>query len=248
MSQRYDRDDDLNLASLDFLGDSNVLRAQARRELDAAGGRIRPAAHHEGADRTDSIRVSVDAEGQVESVEITRGWQERIDPAGFPAALFEAYAAGVQKLITGSALAAFAKEEESGGDPFGLGRRPKSPFGPDERGTDRYARPRQVAEPEPDDRDWLAITRSTLDDLDDQLRRLDRIDIGLVAADDPERTLTSPHGHLTARIQGRGIAGITGDTQRIRGASTEQLRLEAIGLFRAVRAETGSHRAVSRGS
>ncbi|MFC6022322.1 hypothetical protein ACFP2T_39960 [Plantactinospora solaniradicis] len=231
MSQRYDRDDDLELANLDFLGDTDALRAQVRKMLDAAGGQVRPSARHEGADRTDSIRVAVDPEGRVESVGISGRWQERLDPDGFPAALFEAYGAGVQKLITAGALAAFAEEVAAGGDPFGPGRRPAEPDGrpvPSSPG------------PDPGDRDWLAMTRSTLADLDDQLRRLDRIDIGSAATDDRERTVRSPHGHLTARIQGRVIAGITGDSQRIRGAGSEQLRLEAMGMFRAVQSETGS--------
>lgn len=210
-SSRHGRGDDLELSSLDFLGETADLQAQVQRQVDppAAGRR-------QGADPSESVWISVDAEGRVEGVEISRSWRDRIEPDAFPAALFQAYTDGLRKMVDATAVAALASRPEPGG--------PVESERPAAAG---------VAEPPAGEREWLAATWALLHDLDDQLRRLDRITAVVEARDGGRTTVTSPHGYLAARMEGPAISEITGDVQRLRAAGTEQLRLEALALFRA---------------
>ncbi|MEQ4301172.1 hypothetical protein ABNF97_07235 [Plantactinospora sp. B6F1] len=224
MREQYGRDDNLELSRLDSLGDSDRLRADARRELTEAGERFVPPAHHEGADPSDSVWVTVDSDGRVESVDISRHWLDRLDAEGFPSALHAAYTSAVRKLVNASVLATLAAQEEIGRHPFAP---PNPPAG----------RPTPTPEPPApgpvDERDWLSQTWQAIEDIDEQLRRLDQISTDIEFRESREKILTSPEGHLTARINGGGVTTITGDPQSIRNASTEQLRLAALALFRA---------------
>jgi hypothetical protein len=211
----HSRGNDLELSSLDFLGATADLQAQAQEQIREASGTAPPTSQ-QGADPSDSVWVSIDAEGRVEDVDISRSWRDRIEPGAFPAALFEAYLDGVRKVVSAVAVDALASQEQTGGAP----------------GSDRPAATGS-AEPPADEREWLSATWSLLEEVDEQLRRLDRINATIEARDGRRTTLTSPHGYLSARIEGPAISEITGDVQRLRVAGTEQLRLEALALFRA---------------
>ncbi|MFK3985257.1 hypothetical protein ACI2K4_33395 [Micromonospora sp. NPDC050397] len=241
MAQRYGHDEGLTLARLDSLGDSEQLREEARRQLTQAGGSVHLSTHYEGTDRSNSIWVSVDPGGQVVGVELSRLWRERLEPAGFASALFESYGDAVRKLTNTTALAALAAREESGGRPFdpavpadaGSGTMPVTAAAGRSGGRPQ----RQPVPEEPvDEREWLASTWDLLEDINRRLRRLDRINSESTARESSEETLTSPHGHFTVRLRGRTIAGVTGDLHRVRGASDDQLRREALAVFRAAQA------------
>jgi hypothetical protein len=216
--------DDLELASLDFLGDADRRREEARKEMSEAGADGHPASSQEGADQTDSVWVCMDTEGRVQGIEISRHWRGRMEPGAFAAALFEAYVDAVRKLINRAAVAALASRQEAE-------VRLESDL-PSVAGS-RTVPPRRVPEPQVDEREWLAATWDLLAGIDDQLRRIDEINRKLDARDRRTTTLVSPQGYLTARIEGQAISEISGDAQRIRTAGDEQLRLEALALFRA---------------
>jgi hypothetical protein len=213
------RDDDLTLARLDVLGDSDGLRAQAEQLMRTAGGETRAPDHHEGADESDSIWVAVDARGRVESVDISRRWREQLGVGRFADGLFEAYTAAVGKSLTAAASAALSDEQE-----------PQAPAWPDASipGPDR-------AQPEPleDDRAWLATTWNALDGIDAELKRLTRMEADGVGAADHDTALSSPGGYLTVRLRGRTLVGISGNVTRIATADAQQLRLDALAALRA---------------
>ncbi|GIF98128.1 hypothetical protein [Catellatospora citrea] len=202
------------LASLDFLGDDQELRARARAEL-RADGESGSAERRPGAAASRAIRVITSARGLVEDVEVSRDWRKRLDPDRFADALFQAYAAALAQTVNAAALREFAASEQGG--------------------ALRHADTRRTsaASPEPpgDSRVWLASVWDTLRELDDTLHRLDR------GRPDGEgvRHVASPHGHLTATCRGRQVIAVGGDTRRIREADPQQLRTEALAVFRAAR-------------
>ena len=54
-----------------------------------------------------------------------------------------------------------------------------------------------------------------------------------------ESTVTSPFGYFTVRVQGRAVTGVTGDTRLIETAGREQLRRDALAVFRAAQRPHG---------
>jgi hypothetical protein len=221
----HGRHDDLALSSLDFLGESADLLARAQEQVREASGSPPPASQR-GADASDSVRVAIDAEGRVEGVEISPGWRDRIEPDAFPASLFDAYAGAVRKMVDAAAVAALRSQEGAG--------ETSEPARPATAGVAGPPATAGVAGPPADEREWLAATWSLLHDIDEQLRRLDQVNTAVEARDGRRATVASPHGYLTARMEGPAIREITGDVQRLRAAGTEQLRLEALALFRAI--------------
>lgn len=198
------------LASLDSVQDTERLRQQAEPVLREGRGRTRPGGPFDGADGSGSISVRVDDRARVVAVEIDRQWRERIEVSGFPQALFEAYTAAINDAFEAAAIASLAADHN---------RRPAAPPAP-------AAKP----SPETDDRDWLQRVWDTLDRNRAELRRLSEIDTSIRTRD---RTLTSPAGHLTFRLQGHALAGITGSVARIATADAQQLRHEALATFHA---------------
>ncbi|WP_144122483.1 hypothetical protein [Catellatospora sichuanensis] len=212
----YANGNDLALASLDFLGDDDELRERARAEQLAADGEPGPADRRQGVAASGAIRVTTSAQGLVDDVEVTRNWREHVDPDAFADALFEAYAAALAQTVNAAALREFAASEQDGG----LRRRPGT------RGT-------STASPEPpaDAQVWLATVWDTLRELDDTLHRLER---GRPEGESVRR-VASPHGLLTATCRGRQVTAVSGDARRIREADPQQLRTEALAVFRAAR-------------
>lgn len=223
--QRHRRDDSLELATLDFLGETADLYAQVQEQLREAGADPYPPRQQEGADQSDSVWVSIDAEGRADSVDVSRHWRDRMQPGAFPTALFEAYTDAVRKLVDATAVVALAAEG---------GPRDDAPGGT----TGSRTAPADVPEQPADEREWLVTVRQLLDGIDDQLRRLDRISTEIEVRDRRTATVTSPHGYLTAKTEGQAIIEITGDVHRIRAATDDRLRLEALSLLQAA---TDSH-------
>jgi hypothetical protein len=209
---------DLTLASLDSIGDPDDLRDQVRRQLHDGRADGQPPPVQEGADGSDSVWVSIDAQGGLVGVEISRQWRDRIGPADFPSALFDAYTEATRKVLTASALAKFTGTAEP------------PPAAQPDRSADRPV----------DGRDWLAQTWVALDEVETELDRLARLDAAASGSTAGERTVPGPDGLLTARVRGANIVGVTGSTARIAAAGVEQLRHEATAVLRA--AETGKGR------
>jgi hypothetical protein len=195
---------DFGLASLDALGDPADLEAQAREAMAEFGiDADRP----EGADPTNSIWVTTDRDGRVQSVEVSRQWRDRIEPGEFGAALLAAYGSATMKAIAAAARADLAE------------------------GDGRQAPAADPLESYPDGGDWLAHQREILERADERVRAAERLErTGPV--DDADRTIVSPNGMLTVRLRGTTLVGVTSDIMSIRRADAEQLRLEILDVFR----------------
>lgn len=250
--QPLGRDPRLTLASLDDLGPDEVSAAEIRKQIQANGEDYRAPAHQEGADASDSVQVSVDAHGRVEGVEISRRWQERLEPDRFAPALFEAYTAAVRKALDAAAMQAFAAEQRAAGnrpgDDQATGTRPAdygtNGYGASDHQTSDYrtsdyrAAHHRAADQdaaggsEVDEAEWLAAKWDALDEISAELARLIRVGTSS-GAGSSEKTVSSPHGYLTLRVLGKGVVGISGDVRHIRVADPEQLRREAIAAFQA---------------
>jgi hypothetical protein len=198
---------DFGLASLDVLGDPADLEARARQAMAELGDD--PAADRpEGADPTNSIWVTADRDGRVQSVEVSRQWRDRVEPGEFGNALLAAYGSATMKAIAAAARADLA---ESDG-------RPAPVAGP-------------VGDTHPDGGDWLAHQRAILEQADERVRAAERLERS-GPVDDADRTVVSPNGMLTVRLRGGTLVGVTSDIMSIRRADAEQLRLEILDVFR----------------
>jgi hypothetical protein len=198
---------DFGLASLDVLGDPADLEAKARQAMAELGGD--PTADRpEGTDATNSIWVTTDRDGRIQSVEVSRQWRERIEPGEFGNALFQAYGSATMK-----AIAAAARSDLPGGD--GPARRPA---------------PADPAEGFLDGGDWLAHMRAVLEQAEERVRAAEGRQHG--AVDDADRVVVSPNGMLSVRLRGTTLVGISSDIMSIRRADAEQLRLEILDVFR----------------
>jgi len=146
---------------------------------------------------------------RVENVEFSRSWSARLQPGDVARALFESYNDAVRKAYTAAALLAF--EEQDGGS------RPGSADVPIYR-----------VPPDGNDREWLRAVRNTLEDVETDIGRRSRGGV------EPGRedAVASPHGCFRARVRGHAVVEITGDTVAIRESSTDQVRREALALFR----------------
>ena len=206
------------LASLDSLGDPAELEAQARRQIAEMGGNApQPGSRVEGADATNSIWVSIDTEGRVEGIEVSRNWRDRLDPGAFGSALLEAYKNAQDKTVQARAVAAFIAMSE------GRPRYRTAPVVPAAREPN----------PEDDPERWLAETLEAINKITDRVKAMER---GETVPDQPalgETVVKSPNELLTLRYQGRQIVEITGEVMQIRRTDPESLRLEALDLFRA---------------
>lgn len=210
--------DAFKLADLDFLGDEAELRAKARQELEAAGGDAQQLERQKGADETGAVAVAMDRDGHVEAVEVSRDWQARLAPADFARALSAAYTCAQAKHVNAAALAAFSAHER--GESAG--------------GRSTVDDGLRVPTDNADERVWLGEIWGILSKNDDQLHRIERGERLVAQA---ARTVTGPHGFLTAELDGTGIAEIHGDADLIKSASAGQLEVEALALLRGAKEE-----------
>jgi hypothetical protein len=200
---------DFGLASLDALGDPADLEAKARQAMAELGDDL-TADRPEGADPTNSIWVTADRDGRVQSVEVSRQWRDRIEPGEFGNALFQAYGSATMKAIAAAARSDLAEH----------GGRPASVVVAD-----------PVADTYPDGGDWLARQREILERADERVRAAERLERS-GPVDDADRTVVSPNGMLTVRLRGSTLVGVTSDIMSIRRADAEALRLEILDVFR----------------
>jgi hypothetical protein len=195
---------------------------------------MRPPDRQDGTDESDSVRVTVDARARVQNVEVSRRWPERLDPTQLPAAIFAAYTSAVQQAFTSAAASALAAEQD----------RAEPDLAQRQRFDDEPTATALPSAGDPaDDREWLAAIWSTLDDVHATLSRTAGSAARGARADDT--TVSSPHGHLVVHLRGRGLTGITGNPRQIRTATAEQLRAEALAVFRAA-GLTGEHQPADR--
>jgi hypothetical protein len=203
----------LTLARLDSRGDDAEIRDQLRQQLrDGALDELRPP--YEGADASGSVWVSVSDRAVVENVEVSQYWSDRLGAEDVARALFESYNDATRKAYTAAGLKAFERDEE-GIDP--AAGEPEPWYGP----------PPGI---EDDERAWLRNVHATLEEIEIDMARRSRGDLD---AGSRESTLSSPLGLFRVRFQGRAVIEITGDPRLIRGSGAEQLRREAIAVFRA---------------
>jgi hypothetical protein len=200
----------LSLARLDTRGDDGELRALLR-DSDSI---TRPP--FEGEDAASSVWVSVSSRVRVENVEFSRSWNDRLQPADVATALLESYKDAAGKAYAAAAMLAYAAEPGNGGGPSA----PDSPV---------YELP-----PRDDDRAWLRAIRNTLEDIDMDVLRRARGE----TESRREDTVYSPSGCFRARTQGGAILSLEGDVGAIRDSSTEELRREALALFRSIQGNT----------
>ncbi|HEX5596379.1 MAG TPA: hypothetical protein VFX61_10230 [Micromonosporaceae bacterium] len=198
------------LASLDSLGDSADLRAHAQQSLSLDSGDQLQPDRFEGADETNSIRVVVDAQSRVVSIDIHPQWKRQVGVDGFGSGLLSSYTAAVHESMSFSIRAALDTEPES-------------------HQAVSVPHPR-AAESELGDDEWLRRTWATLHNIKAQLSRLEQADD---AAQPDERTVSGPQGLVTLRLRGRSLVGIEADTGRIAFADPDQLRFDALDAFRA---------------
>jgi hypothetical protein len=206
MNARYDDPG----PNLDFLPDPAVLEAQARREL-AELQRDGPIVDDGvGADSTNSIWMTVDPDGTIESIEISRRWKDQLDSARFGAALFEAYRNAIEKRLLAGAARDLSKMDGPPAEPP----------------------PLEELEERPDPETWARRNADRLEritsEVDADIRRGRGEDIA-----DNETVLKSPEEFFTLRLRGRVIVELTADIMKVRRADAEQLRLEALDLFKA---------------
>jgi len=206
MNARYDDPG----PNLDFLPDPAALEAQARRQL-AELQRDGPIVDDGvGADSTNSIWMTVDPDGTIESIEISRRWKDQLDSTHFGAAVFEAYRNAIEKRLLAGAARDLSKMDEPPPDP--------SP-------------PEEIDE-RPDPETWARRNEDRLERItsaiDADIRRGRGEDIA-----DHETVLKSPEEFFTLRLRGRVIVELTADIMKVRRADAEQLRLEALDLFKA---------------
>jgi len=198
------------IASLDWLGDTGQLRAEAEEALRHAGDSTPSGERLEGTDESGAVSVTVDARGQAVKVEVSREWRDHLAVGRFAAALFEAYTSAVKASFEGAALAALASEQDA------------------ERRTPASSAP--AVDPGLDGSDWLRAVWAVLDANEVASRRLSAMD----SADRRQRTLTSPRGYFTLHLYGQGLERITGDVRRIALADAVQLGQDALAALQAV--------------
>jgi hypothetical protein len=199
LSTSEPRFEGLTLARLEPRGDPEELRATAA-----------PKPPFEGADRSDSVWVSVSGRAVVENVEFSSRWSERLPADEVAAALFDSYRDAVQKAYGAAALDALNDRGRGSGD--------DAPPPVDPGAVDNG------------ERGWLAGVRETLEGIEtDMLRRARARE----RAATRERSVSGPLGYFRAQVQGRAVTAVTGDARLIRGAGGEQLRRDAIAVFQA---------------
>ncbi|HEX5542966.1 MAG TPA: hypothetical protein VFX60_15625 [Micromonospora sp.] len=202
------------LASLDFLGDPDELRAQAEQALRREGNDLRHTDRFEGADDTNSIHVVVDAQHRVTDIGISPQWKRRIGVDGFASALFDGYTVAMREATESAVRTALMAEPENHQDVS-------------------VPRPR-TSESELGDEEWLRRTWATLHDIKAELRLLDQAE---EAARLDERTVSGPEGLVTLRLRGRSLVGVEADTRRIAFAAPDLLRFDALDAFRSAAVE-----------
>lgn len=205
------------LPSLEYSGDLAELEADARRQVAQAEREGPPSDRPVGTDSTNSIWITVDADNLVESIEISRRWKDQLDSTRFGAALFEAYGDALSKALGARAIRALAAKQE------------RSARGEPAPATDEWGE-REV---DVDDETWFRELQASVERLSAQLDAYRRMAAEGGATEEYERELKSPNEMFTMRLQGPAVVAITGDVMQIRRADAEQLRLEALDLFRA---------------
>jgi hypothetical protein len=161
--------------------------------------------------------VSVSERARVVNVEFSRYWSDRLAAGDLGRALLESYNDATRKSYTAAALEAYQKEEEGGSEP------------PPSAGVAAYLLP-----PIDNDQEWLRAVRATQEEVEIDLSRLRRGETGRRRED----TVASPLGLFRARVRGQAVLEVTGDTWAIRESSVDQLRREALALFRRAQGDT----------
>jgi hypothetical protein len=198
----------LSLVRLNVRGDDAELRDELRAMVRDGSRSVRPP--FEGEDASGSVWVSVSDLAWVENVEFSGSWSDRLQPGDVARALFESYHDAIRKAYTAAALLAFVKQQDDGS-------------GPASADVPIYQVP-----PDDNDQQWLRAVRNTLEDVEIDIHRRSRGEVGPSRED----AVSSPLGCFRARVRGNAVLEIVGDTVAIRDSSSDQLRQEALAVFR----------------
>lgn len=202
------------MPSLALPGEEDQLRELALQELKTLGGKdFRSPDYEEAGDRTNSVRVTVGRSGVVKDVHVRGDWRREIGGHRFGPALLEAYENANLAMMNSVALASLAEQEREGTE-----RRDQQPGGNPSGEYLSYL-------PEAD----ISQIWQMLSDIEDLMYRTEKMSRNGPAE---VRTVYGPYGYLTAKCTGAAITSITADLMRVEQADPEQLRREALELFR----------------
>jgi len=225
---------------IDFLDFSDLehLRQQALAKLPVSGEKPVPRERYEGTDGSGMIAVTINAQGFVIDVDVSRDWSKSLSADGFAAALQQAYGFAVVASLEDVALGELWEDEQQRAAQrrheaevrlaAQRGEAPPPPLPGDED-----PQPDQAPE---DPRDWLAWIQDSLHTIGNELHRIEMIERG--AANEQDKTTWGSHGYLKVIHCGPEIVSITGEPGRIRMAEHYQLKSEALEVLRNAQHET----------
>jgi hypothetical protein len=200
--------DDFGLVRLDGLGDPEQLRQRAHDELDGLELDTRPGAPQQGEDPSRSVWVTVDADGVVADVSISRQWVDRLSTAQLGDAVLAAYRQANQKRAAV------------------LGRAGTAP-GPGQSEDD-------PAMPDINDERWMTWVWETLGTA---RRRLEELSAGHAPPPEPERTVEGPAGYVRLRATGPAVTAVLIDAAHVAERSPDLVAVDLRAAFAQVRRE-----------
>lgn len=210
--------DDFGLARLDGLGDPQTLRSRAEEAMARLEPDLRTGTQQQGGDASDSVWVTVGADGAVVDVSISRAWPRRLAPERLGDAVLEAYRQAEQKRAL-----ALARAGGPGARPGGPGAAPRH----------------EPPAPDVTDERWLDWVWQRLDDA---RQRLDRLASAPVPAAEPERTVPGPAGHVRLRAVGATVSAVLVDSIRLAERDPDAVAGDLRAAFAEVRDVGGASR------
>ncbi|SNY28374.1 YbaB/EbfC family nucleoid-associated protein [Paractinoplanes atraurantiacus] len=182
-----------------------------------------------GSDETGSVRVTVDAQGQVAEVSVAAGWKRERGPEGLPAAVIEAVRDALSRR-----LAAW-------GEAYGEGK-PEMP-GPMEKGQGDFQRKLgELATRRMSAEDRRAALSELLSLLEAVERGLDEVDGQLESTLGATHTGHSPDRHVAVTVTGGGeVVDVRFGREWLRGAHEINIGRQTTAAFRSAYEKAAAH-------
>lgn len=197
----------VELAGLNIPDDS-LTKARFVEVTRPGGVELQPAETYEARDPGGLITVTVNKGQMVTNVRIRPRWYEQMQPAAFPAALYNTYITAVQRALA----VEFAHRSQGAEVASGPAASGESSADPAELSLEEF----------------MARTRSRLDAIDaeyDAIRRQERAPrVGTTE-------IRSPLGYLTMHVRDGGPIAIHGNPQALDNPSDTVLAEDALRLF-----------------
>ncbi|MEV6489504.1 hypothetical protein AB0M20_12870 [Actinoplanes sp. NPDC051633] len=176
----------IGLARLDSLGDPADLRGRAEEALAGLEVDMRPGAPQEGADPSDSVKITVASDGAIADVSISRRWTERLISDRLGKAVLAAYRQAHDKRAWARARADNSPADDVSAD---------------------------SAMPDIDDERWLDWIWTNLNEATRRIEELSRPQPPQTVPAD--RTIPGPAGHVRLRLTGAALREVIIDHARI---------------------------------